>query len=134
MTASALPVFEEALPAGVVFVKHYSGNGYDLVECTHATEHQRPTGGWVAFPPTGEVLAGQGKPVALTGEPFYFHRILSEREARDMMPSGWTLDYGGLLLCRVCKGDEMTTDSFRRPVQFLAHVGVGLRSEQAMLF
>lgn len=111
------------LPPGVRLVKHYATQG-DLVECSHAGQFQRPTGGWAAFPEAGH--AWRGTIVA----PVLLDRSLSEREARAAMPERHVLDYGGSLLCIVCKGDEHTTACFTLPVRLFADALPELRLEQ----
>lgn len=100
----------ERLPHGVMFVKRYRTSG-SLVECGHANEHQRPTGGWAAY------KQGSDDGAVLT-----FDAHLSEKEVRAMLPVGYVLDYGGALRCTVCGGDESTTDCFKLPVKMFVDV------------
>lgn len=113
----------DALPTGVWPIKDYPSLGATLVECEHAAEHQRPTGGWAAYrshrfdDPDGDLSEyGRSELRQVAGPE------LSEREARELLGLDETLDYGGRLICRICKADETDTESFAKPVKMLAIV------------
>lgn len=120
MAESGLPVWDE-LPVGVRVLREQRSLGA-LVECSHDESHHHPTGPWVAW---------RGGP----DETVEFDRRFTQRAVRERMPVGFTLDYGGYLRCCVCGGDEVTTESFQKPVKMLVKLSSKVREpQQAGLF
>lgn len=102
----------DTLPVGVVVVKTYR-SGMSQLSCAHHESHQYPTGGYVAWRSVSEAI---------------------DLDSKDDLPDGWMLDYKGTMRCRVCGGDEDTTDCFARPVRMLGFVPRNEPTGQDRLF
>lgn len=111
----------ETLPAGVWPIKEYPSLGATLVECEHDQQFQRPTRGWIGVTPGG------GSERVLPGG-----LNLTAAEARTLLHDGETLDYEGVLLCRICRADEIVTASFARNVKMLAVVPAAAAAQPAL--